>query len=150
MNYTPDELRSICIKKTIFDGYCKRQVDNLLALVNEDYTKLMRENQELTNQLTVLNESVKHYKLLEESLQHSIIVTQHASEQVKANACEKARIIMDEAEGNAQRLITEANREVTRAKSKIEELKAEMFTFKAKSEALIQGQLEVLKQMNIE
>lgn len=150
MNYTPEELKSICIKRAIFDGYCKKQVDNLLALINDDYNKLMKENQELNSKITGLNETIRHYKVLEESLQHSIIVTQHTSEQIKVNACEKAKLITDEAEINAQRLITEANQEVIKAKGKLEEVKAEIFSFKTKSEALIQAQLEVLKQMSME
>lgn len=147
MNYTPEELKGICLKRAIFDGYCKKQVNNLLALINEDYTRLVKDNEEMKSKISVLNETLKHYKLLEESLQHSILVAQHTSEQIKINACEKAQLITDEAEMNAQKLISAANLEVISTKGKYEQIKAELFTFKTKSEALLQAQLEVLKQM---
>jgi len=147
MNYTPEELKGICLKRSIFDGYCKKQVDNLLALIHEDYTRLVKDNEVMESKISVLNETLKHYKILEESLQHSILVAQHTSEQIKVNACEKAQLITNEAEMNAQQLISAANLEVIKTRGKYEEVKSELFTFKTKSEALILAQLEALKQM---
>ncbi|HEX2925390.1 MAG TPA: DivIVA domain-containing protein [Ruminiclostridium sp.] len=147
MNYTPEELKEICLKRSIVDGYCKKQVNNLLALINEDYSRMVNDNEELKRKITVLDETIKHYKLLEESLQHSILVAQHTSDQIKANACEKAKNITDEAEITAQRIIANANQEVVKAKARCEEAKAEFFTFKSKTEALLQTQMEMLKQM---
>lgn len=147
MNYTPDELRGICLKRSIIDGYCKKQVDNLLALICEDYNKQLRDNEELKNKISAQNEAINHYKLLEESLQHSILVAQHTSEQVKANACEKARLITEEAEATAKKLIEDANQEVIRSKAKCDELKSELISYKSKSELMLQAQLKILKQM---
>jgi cell division initiation protein len=147
MNYTPEDFRCMCIKKSFFSGYCKQQVDTILSRVNEDYISLIKENEETKNKLNVLNETLQHYKILEESLQHSIIVAQHTSEQIKSNACEKAKNITDEAELSAQKIIDTANLEVVRARGQLDELKGQLFTFKKKSEALITAQLEVLKQL---
>jgi cell division initiation protein len=147
MNYTPEEIKGICLKKSILDGYCKKQVDNLLTLINEDYTKLVSDNEEMKSKILVLNETLKHYKILEESLQHSILVAQHTSEQIKVNACDKAQLITNEAELNAQKLISAANLEVIKTRGRYEEVKAELFTFKTKSEALLLSQLEVLRQL---
>lgn len=147
MNYTPEELRCVCLKRSLFDGYSKKQVDNLLALVREDYARLYKENEETKSKVNTLNENIQHYRILEESLQHSILVAQHTSEQIKANACEKARIITEEAEANASKIIETANMELIKAKSKYEEIKAQIFTFKTKTEALLHAQLDVLKQL---
>ena len=150
MNYTPEELRSICLKRSILDGYSRRQVDNLLALINEDYSRAVKENEEMKTKINSLNEAIQHYKMLEESLQHSILVAQHTSEQIKVNACEKAKLITGEAEANAFRLLETANHEVIRAKGRLEEIKAEIYTFKTKTEALLQAQMDMLKQITIE
>ncbi len=147
MNYTPEELRGICLKRSIFDGYCKKQVDNLLALISEDYIRQLKENEDLKNKISAQIEAINHYKLLEESLQHSILVAQHTSEQVKANACEKAKLITEEAEANAKKLLEEANQEVLKCKAKCEELKSEILSYKSKSELMLQAQLKILKQM---
>ncbi len=150
MNYTPDELRGICLKRAVFDGYSKRQIDNILGLIQEDYSKLMKENDELKSKINSLNEAIQHYKMLEESLQHSILVAQHTSEQIKVNACEKARLITSEAEANASKLLETANQEIVKAKARLEEVKAGIITFKAKTETLLQAQMDVLKQITID
>ncbi len=150
MNYTPEELRSICLKRSILDGYNRKQVDNLLTLINEDYSRVVKENEEMKNRINSLNEAIQHYKMLEESLQHSILVAQHTSEQIKVNACEKARLITNEAEVNACKLIETANQEIVRAKGKLEEIKAELFTFKKKTEVLLLAQMDVLNQITID
>ncbi len=150
MNYTPEELRSICLKRSFLDGYSRKQVNNLLALIDEDYSRVMKENEDLKTKISSLSESIQHYKMLEESLQHSILVAQHTSEQIKVNACEKARLITSEAEANATKLIESANNEIIRAKSKLEEIKAEIFALKSKTEALLQAQMDVLKQITID
>ncbi|OPX42400.1 septum site-determining protein DivIVA [Ruminiclostridium hungatei] len=150
MNYTPEELRSICLKRSFLDGYSRKQVNNLLALINDDYSRVMKENEEMRTKINSLNEAIQHYKMLEESLQHSILVAQHTSEQIKVNACEKARLITSEAEANATKIIEAANQEIVRAKGKLEEIKAEIFTLKTKTELLLQAQMEVLKQISID
>ena len=150
MNYTPEVLRSICLKRSILDGYSRKQVDNLLTLINEDYSRVVKENEEMKSRINSLNEAIQHYKMLEESLQHSILVAQHTSEQIKVNACEKARLITNEAEANASKLLETANQEIVRAKGKLEEIKADIFSFKKKTEVLLQAQMDVLNQITID
>lgn len=147
MNYTSADLGSIAFRKTFFDGYSKKQVDSLLAKIIEDYNEMNNSIHELKCQISTLNETVQHYKVLEESLQHSILVAQHTAEQIKANACDKAKNIIEEAEIKAQKIIGDAANEARNIQVKYEQLKNEVYTFKTKSEALLQAQMDVLKQL---
>ena len=147
MYYTPEDFKCLCIKKSLVNGYCRKQVDAILAQVGEDYISMARETVEMKSKIDLLNENIQHYKILEESLQHSIIVAQHASEQIKTNACEKAKNITDEAEVSAQKIIEVANLEIVKARGKLDEIKGQLYSFKTKSEALISAQLDVLKQL---
>ncbi|HEX2926665.1 MAG TPA: DivIVA domain-containing protein [Ruminiclostridium sp.] len=147
MYYTPEDFKCLCIKKSLVNGYRRKQVDVILSQVGEDYISMVKENEEMKKKIDTLNEMVQHYKILEESLQHSIIVAQHTSEQIKTNACEKAKNITDEAELSAQKIIETANMEVVRAKGRLNEIRGQLYSFKTKSEALIAAQLEVLKQL---
>jgi len=122
----------------------------MLAKINEDYTEMNNIINELKCQISTLNETIQHYKVLEESLQHSILVAQHSAEQIKANACEKAKNILDEAEVKAQKIIENATKEAHKIQAKYEGLKNEVFAFKTKAEALIQSQLDVLRQLSSE
>ncbi|MGI6667960.1 MAG: DivIVA domain-containing protein [Acetivibrionales bacterium] len=147
VNYTPADLRRLTIKRTLFDGYSKKYVDCLLAKIIEDYAQMNKDIHELKCQVSTLNETVQHYKVLEESLQHSILVAQHTAEQIKANACDKAKTIVDEAEIKAQKIIDEASDEARKIQAKYEQLRNEVFSFKTKSEALLQAQMDVIKQL---
>ena len=110
MNYTSTDLSRLEIKKALFDGYSKKYVDSLLAKIIEDYTEMSNSIHELKCQISTLNETVQHYRVLEESLQHSILVAQHTAEQIKTNACDKAKNIVDEAEVKARQIIDEIGR----------------------------------------
>jgi len=147
VNYTSNDLSRLVIKKALFDGYSKKQVDGLLAKIIEDYNEMNNSIHELKCQISTLNEAIQHYKVLEESLQHSILVAQHTAEQIKANACDKAKNIVDEAEIKAQKIIDDATNEARKIQTKYEQLKNEVFTFKTKSEALLQAQMDVVKQL---
>lgn len=147
MNYTSADLSRASVRRVLFDGYSKKQVDNMLAKIIDDYNEMNNTIHDLKCQVTTLNETVQHYKVLEESLQHSILVAQHTAEQIKANACDKAKNIIEEAELKAQKIIDDANNEARNIQAKYEQLKSELFTFKTKSEALLQAQMDVLKQM---
>ena len=147
MNYTSADLNRLAIRKVIFDGYNKKQVDNMLEHIIEDYNEMSNTIHDLKCQISTLNETVQYYKVLEESLQHSILVAQHTAEQIKANACDKAKNIVEEAEIKAQKIIENANNEARNIQIKYEQLKNEVYTFKTKSEALLQAQMDVLKQL---
>jgi cell division initiation protein len=147
VNYTSTDLSCLTIKRALFDGYNKKQVDCMLAKIIEDYAEMNKGIHELKCQVSTLNETVQHYKVLEESLQHSILVAQHTAEQIKTNACDKAKIIVDEAEVKAQKIIDEAAAEARKIQEKYEQLKSEVFTFKTKSEALLQAQMDVIRQL---
>jgi len=147
VNYTSADLNRLAIRKVIFDGYNKKQVDNMLEHIIEDYNEMSNTIHDLKCQISTLNETVQHYKVLEESLQHSILVAQHTAEQIKANACDKAKNIVEEAEIKAQKIIENANNEARNIQIKYEQLKNEVYTFKTKSEALLQAQMDVLKQL---
>lgn len=145
MNYTPKELENICIKSEFFYGYKRGQVDDILEKISKDYAELKKENEELQTNVTIMKETVQHYKTIEEALQHTLIVAQHTSENITNNAYEKANNIIKEAEINAQKLINEANKKVDNLNLEYEELKVSLNAYKIKSQTLLSSVMEVLK-----
>lgn len=146
MNYTPNDLQNITFKKSLM-GYNEDLVNEVLDKVIEDYTAYLRENIELKDRISVLNDGIQHYKVIEESLQNTLIVAQQTSEDIKRNAYEKAELIIKDAELKAQRQLNDANQEVIKVRFEYEEMRKRLHIFKSKSETLLMSQLEVLKQM---
>ena len=146
MNFSPNDLQNVTFKKS-FMGYNEDAVNDVLDKVIEDYTAYVHDNIELKDRISVLNEGIQHYKVIEESLQNTLIVAQQTSEDIKRNAYEKAENIIKEAEVKAQRMLNDASQEVVKIRFEYEDLRKRLHIFKSKSETLLLSQLEVLKQM---
>jgi cell division initiation protein len=146
MNYTPNDLDNMKFKKS-FRGYDEDQVNGVLDNVIQDYELYIKENIELKDRISVLNEGIQHYKNIEESLQNTLIVAQQTGEEIKKNSYEKAENIIKEAELRAQKIINDANQEVIKIRFEYEEMKKRLHLFKTKSETLILSQLELSKQL---
>ncbi len=146
MNYTPNDLDNIKFKKN-FMGYKEDQVNEVLDSIIQDYELYIKENIELKDRISVLNEGIQHYKNIEESLQNTLIVAQQTGEEIKKNSYAKADNIVKEAELKAQKIINDANQEVIKIRFEYEEMKKRLHLFKTKSETLLLSQLELLKQV---
>jgi cell division initiation protein len=149
MNYTPNDLQNITFKK-VLAGYNEDAVNDLIDRVIEDYDAYIRENHELKSKLSLLNEGIQHYKSMEESLQNTLVSAQQTGEDIKKNAYEKAGNIIKEAELKAQDIVGEANRQVVKTTQEYEELKKKLQVYKAKIEALLMSQLELLRHSSEE
>jgi cell division initiation protein len=73
MNYTPNELENLKIPSSM-KGYKTDFVDDLLEKILEDYTSFLRDNASLKEKVELLNEGVKHYKNLEESIKNTLVL----------------------------------------------------------------------------
>jgi cell division initiation protein len=147
MNYTPNDLQNVVFKKAIIRGYAEDAVHEVMDKVVEDYNALMRENIELKDKVAMLNEGIRHYKNIEESLQNTLIMAQTTSEDVKKNTAEKVDNMIREAQLHAKQLIVEANKEVDKINQEYEEIRKKLHVYKSKSESLLMSQLEMLKMV---
>jgi cell division initiation protein len=145
MNYTSNDLQNLTFKKSLVRGYCQESVNEALYKIIEDYNSFLNENIELKDKVVMLNEGIRHYKNIEESLQNSLIVAQQTSEELKRNAVKQAENIVKEAELKSKEIIEEAKREVMKIRVEFEETRKTLHVYKAKSENLLMSQLEILK-----
>ncbi|MBX6352201.1 MAG: DivIVA domain-containing protein [Thermoflavifilum sp.] len=128
-----------------FRGYDEDEVDDFLERVIQDYEGLIRQNKELEEKIEQLEERLRHFQNLEESLSKSIIVAQETAEEVKANARKEAQLIIKEAEKNADRIISEALNKSRKIALEVEEIQKQAAIFRARFRSLIQAQLEMLE-----
>jgi cell division initiation protein len=129
-----------------FRGYDEDQVNEFLDQVIKDYEALIRENKELQNQVTTLQERLDHFSNIEETLSKTIIVAQEAADEVKNNAKKEAQLILKEAEKNADRIINESLTRSRRIALEIEELKKQASVYRTRFRTLVEAQLELLSK----
>lgn len=158
MNYTPNDLQNVVFKKTVMRGYHEESVHDVMDKVVEDYNFLLRENIELKDKVAMLNEGIRHYKSIEESIQNTLVMAQSTSDEIKKNAFEKTQNMIKEAEmktqkmvvdaqDQAQKMIEEANQNVAKIHKEYDETKNKLHLYKTKSEGLLMSQLEMLKMV---
>ncbi|MDF2891797.1 MAG: septum formation initiator [Clostridia bacterium] len=140
---TPMEIHNKEFKK-VMRGYKEEEVDEFLDKVVTDFEKLYRENGELKDKLSVINDKVDSYNLMEKTLQNTLVVAQTTAEDVVINARKKSEVIIHEAEEQAKRIVEEANRSVVDVHREYENLKKEVQVFKTRFRTLLESELEAL------
>lgn len=128
-----------------FRGYDEDEVNEFLEQVMHDYEAVLEENEKLRAQLNDKEEQVTHFNTIESTLQQSIVIAQEAAEDVRRNAVQESKLIIKEAEKNADRIVSDAlakSREVT---LEIDDLKKQSKVFRNRFRLLIEAQLELLQ-----
>lgn len=127
-----------------FRGYDEDEVNEFLDQVIKDYELVIREKKELTEKVTQLTERLGHFTNIEETLNKSILIAQETAEEVRGNATKESKLIIKEAEKNADRIINEALSKSRRISMDTEELKKQAKVFRTRLRMLVQAQLEML------
>lgn len=141
---TPLDIENKRFSKSI-KGYNLDEVDDFLDQLTIDYEKLYKENNGLKNQVEDLQKDLEHYKSVEQTLQNTLIMAQQAADDIKSNAQSRADQIIRDAQSEARRATDEITKEEFEIRKRIEELKRQLSVYKAKMEALLISQLEMLQ-----
>ncbi|WP_102347010.1 DivIVA domain-containing protein [Bacillus sp. Marseille-P3661] len=128
-----------------FRGYDEDEVNEFLDQVIKDYELIIREKKELEEKVKELTERLSHFSSIEETLNKSILVAQEAAEDVKRNAQTESKLIIKEAEKNADRIINDALTKSRKISIEIEELKKQSKVFRNRFRMLIKAQLEMIE-----
>lgn len=141
---TPLDIENKRFSKSI-KGYNLDEVDDFLDQLTIDYEKLYKENNGLKNQVENLQKDLEHYKSVEQTLQNTLIMAQQAADDIKSNAQSRADQIIRDAQSEARRATDEITKEEFEIRKRTEELKRQFGVYKAKMEALLISQLEMLQ-----
>ena len=140
---TPMEIHNKEFKK-VMRGYKEDEVDEFLDKVVADFERLYRENSELKDKLSVINEKVDSYSMMEKTLQNTLVVAQTTAEDVVTNARKKAENIIREAEDQAKKIIEDANKNIVDIHRDFENMKKDVQVFKTRFRTLLESQLEAI------
>lgn len=144
---TPIEIQNYEFSTQPFGGYSKKQVTDFLEETSKEFEKYYRENRELKDRITVLNDSLKNFKAMEESLQNTLLFAQNTAEDIKKAAQQKAEAILEEARVKAADIITETDGKKMEAERALEDIQNQYKIFRAKYEALLQSELKLFEDM---
>jgi len=144
---TPLDIENKRFSKKI-NGYSVEEVDDFLDQVTLEYEKLYKENAEYKEQIEQCARDLEHYKNVEQTLQNTLVMAQTTAEDVKNTAQKQADQIIRDAQSEARKSVDDLNREQYEVTKKIEEMKKQFEVYKAKMQALLISQLEILEDDN--
>ena len=147
---TPLELENKRFSKQMMNGYSVEEIDDFLDQLTLDYQALFKENASLKEKIEEMEASINHYKTIESTLQNTLVMAQSTAEEIKKIASQQAEQIVKEAEIDARESVSSIKNQALDEMRKMEEVKKQFEVYKAKMEALLISQLELLKDINEE
>lgn len=128
-----------------FRGYDEDEVNEFLDQVVKDYEMVIREKMNLEEKVETLEEKLSHFTNIEDTLNRSILVAQETAEEVKGNATKESKLIIKEAEKNADRIINEALSKSRQIAMEVEELKKQAKVFRTRLKMIVEAQLDMIE-----
>ena len=126
-------------------GYDKKDVDGFMREVNKNYEMIYRENMELKDRVSVLNEGIQYYKSIEKTLQKALVLAEKTAETTKEAANKEAKRIENEAKAKAKLLLADAKNELENVHNKTIALLQQYEKYKAQFKNLAKAQIETLE-----
>lgn len=125
-------------------GYQKKETDEFLHEIFQDYESLYRENMELKDKVNVLSDGLQYYKDLEKTLQKTLVVAEKAAEETTKVSQKRAEGIEQKARITAQAMVNEAQREAEKIYQSIKSLSQQYESYRIQCKQLACAQLEML------
>lgn len=141
---TPLDIENKKFRMGIF-AYQKREVNEFLKSMALDYERLYNENIEIKEKMQYLNDRLKQFESIQDTLQSTLVVAQKAAEDLNYTARENSEKIIREAEHDAAERKRQALFQVDEIKKSYGQLQEEGLSYVAKLRAMLNTQLEVLK-----
>ncbi|MBD3106804.1 DivIVA domain-containing protein [Bacillus sp. AGMB 02131] len=144
MPLTPLDIHNKSFNKG-FRGYDEDEVNEFLEQVMKDYELVLREKKSLEEKYANVREKLGHFNNIEETLNKSIFFAQETAEEIKRNAKNEAKLIIKEAEKNADRIVNDSLVKAQKIALEIEELKRQSKVFRTRFTMLVEAQLDLIK-----
>ena len=105
---------------------------------------MIRDKKSLEEKVEQLNEKLNHFSNIEGTLNKSILIAQETAEELKGNATKESKLIIKEAEKNADRIVNESLVKSRQISLEVEELKKQAKVFRTRLKMLVEAQLDML------
>ena len=94
--YTPLDIENKKFSKQMVNGYSVEEVDDFLDELTIDYEKIYKQVGEATKKASDMEEELKKYKNIENTLQNTLVMAQTTADEIKELAKQQADQIVKE------------------------------------------------------
>jgi cell division initiation protein len=144
MRISPIDIQQQQFKSRPF-GYEKSGVDRFLESLAEELERLLRQNQDLKEELAHANATLGEMRDREEMLKETLVTTQRITEALKSTARREVDVMMAEAEIKAERLMRNAEERRLQLIEEIQEIKRQKIDFEVSLRGLLEKHVRMLE-----
>jgi cell division initiation protein len=145
MAVTPVELRNFEFPKT-FRGFDPEEVETIIAEAAGEMERLLKENEELKQKSASLQEQLKKYSDLEESIKKTLLTAENAVAEKQKAADKSMEVQIRETEAACNEMRQKALKEVETIKYELASLKMQKVRFMAEIRSLIDSHTRLLEE----
>ena len=149
MRITPMDIEQQEFSRS-FRGYNEEEVDDFLDKIVKDYEELINENVRLNEEIERMQEKLKEFSEIEETLRSALLNAQKSAEEMRGRVESEAKIIIEKAEMDANTLKQQILQREDLAKNGIDNLRRYKFTFKEKFKSMLNLYLKMIESEDFE
>jgi cell division initiation protein len=146
---TPLDIRKQEFKRTM-RGFDAEEVEAFLSMVADELELLLREKNQLNDELIKIRTQLKDYQQVEHTLRDTLVKAQSTIDESRVNSRKEAEIIIHEAELQAENILKEAREELLNLRHEISLVRTQKNSYAARLRHLLESQVELLEVMQME
>ncbi len=143
MKYSTNDILSQTFESR-FRGYDTDQVHEFLYGLSRAWEDMTRQLKDLTEKTEVQEAEIKEYRQRERALQDALSMARQVSEDVKSAAKRDADLTVANAELKAERLVSQAEKDVSISKETLHRLKQQRMQFESELRQTIDTHAKIL------
>lgn len=144
MKITPMDINNKDFKKGL-RGYNVDEVHDFLDNLAEEYEIIYKENLNLKDKTSFLEEKLEHHVKIEATIQNTLVLAQNAAEQAKLSAQRESELIIKSANESAQRMLDRAHDDVLKINDEYEKTKQEFAKFRTTFRSFMSCQIDMFE-----
>ena len=149
LKITPLDIKKQVFKK-VMRGFDPIEVETFLEMVSEEFESLIKEKNELSDDVLRLKTQLRDYQEVEKTFKESLMNAQQTMNQSRENSKRESTLIIKEAEIRAEKIIEGAKIQLADMKNELMVIKAQKDSFAKRLRHLLESQLELLKVLEID
>ena len=128
-------------------GYSKAEVNKFIDDVITQTEQIIVRVKKQSKEIKTLKEEIEHYKQMEEILKSSMYKAEEASNNIKKQAIDEGKLIIQDAKRNASRIVNDALLRSEKIELKADTLERNIRIFKKKLKLIVEQQLSVVDEI---
>lgn len=148
MKLTPLDIRKQEFKK-VLRGYDPVEVETFMEMMANEVENLLKELNDSRTKVTELETQLKDYKMMEKTLQQTLMQAQETTGKTYEAARRDAESIIKDAEIKAAQIINTANVELGKLNNEIGQLRSRRDSLIGRLRVLLSSELELIKALEL-